>query len=99
MPSLKTVIDIVFFFLFSLPFQKEKFFIRHTHTHHPLLSSAHLSFGDSAADLGTALTGGETGRIFGDDVRSLLDDLFTLGEDELDVARIGHVGVDLSIEN
>ena len=30
-----------------------------------------------------------------DNVRALLDELLTLGQDELDVARVGHVGVDL----
>jgi hypothetical protein len=30
-----------------------------------------------------------------DDLRSLLHDLLTLGQDELDVARVRHVGVDL----
>ena len=29
----------------------------------------------------------------------LLDDFLTLGKDELDVARVGHVGVDLSLES
>lgn len=29
-------------------------------------------------------------------MRSLLDNFFGLGEDELDVARVGHVGVDLN---
>lgn len=93
MPSLTTVIEIVFSFF--PPFQKEIFV--HTHTYTPLapVSFTHLSFGNSAADLGTALTGGETGRVCGDDVRSLLDNFVGLGEDELDVARVGHVGVDL----
>lgn len=40
---------------------------------------------------------GETSRFLGDDVRSLLDNFFTLGEDELDVARVGHVGVDTTV--
>lgn len=31
-----------------------------------------------------------------DDVGPLLDDLLPLGQDELDVARVGHVGVDLA---
>jgi hypothetical protein len=81
--------------LFSLfpPFQKE-IFIQHTHP--APVSSTHLSFSNSAANLGTALTGGETGRLFGDGVWSLLDNFVGLGEDELDVARVGHVGVDLA---
>jgi hypothetical protein len=29
-------------------------------------------------------------------VRTLLDDLLTLSEDQLDVAGVGHVGVDLA---
>lgn len=96
MPSLETVIEICFLFFFFPSLSNRKVFIQHT----PLPrrsrpSSKHLSFGDGAADLGTALTGGETGRIFGDDVRSLLDNFVALGEDELDVARVGHVGVDL----
>jgi hypothetical protein len=95
MPSLKPSSKL-FSLFFPLPF-KRKIFIQHTHTHSThSYRSAHLSFSDSAADLGTALTGGETGRIFGDDVRSLLDNFFGLGEDELDVARVGHVGVDLN---
>jgi hypothetical protein len=56
----------------------------------------HLSFGDGAADLGTTLAGGETG-LAGNGKRALLDNLLALGEDELDVARVGHIGVDLGI--
>lgn len=43
------------------------------------------------------MTGAETGRVFGDDVGSLLDNFFTLGEDKLDVARVGHVWVDTTV--
>jgi hypothetical protein len=32
------------------------------------------------------------------DDRGLLDGLLSLSEDELDVARVGHVGVDLSLK-
>lgn len=64
-------------------------------THHTHLKN-YLSFSDGAADLGTTLAGGETG-LAGDGKRALLDDLLALGEDELDVARVGHVGVDLGL--
>jgi hypothetical protein len=46
-------------------------------------------------DLSTTLSRAQTGFIAGNDVRALLDDLLTLREDQLDVARVGHVGVDL----
>lgn len=59
----------------------------------------HLSFSKSATDLDTALTRRETGRFFGDDVRSLLDDFLALGEDQLDMAWVGHVRVDLEKSN
>lgn len=51
-----------------------------------------LCLGKGLADVGATLPGAEVG--LGDD-GALLDDLLGLGEDELDVARVGHVGVDL----
>ena len=53
--------------------------------------------GDGTTGLGTALAGVETGGLALDDVGTLLDDFLTLGQDELDVAGVGHVGVDLII--
>jgi hypothetical protein len=54
-----------------------------------------LSLSEGSADLGTALAGAEV--LFAlHNVGTLLDDLLTLSEDQLDVARVGHVGVDLS---
>ena len=50
---------------------------------------------DGTADLSTALAGAEASLLALDNVRALLDELLTLGKDQLDVARVGHVGVDL----
>lgn len=93
MPSLKNRHRDCFL---SFPFlSKGNFYSTHTHPSLPRTRLKCLSFGDSAADLGTTLTGGEAGRLSGNNVRSLLDNFVGLGEDELDVARVGHVGVDL----
>ena len=54
-----------------------------------------LSLGKGAADLSTTLPGVQAGLLALNDVGSLLDDFLALGEDELDVARVGHVGVNL----
>ena len=51
-----------------------------------------LCLNESTAELGTTLAGAEAGGL---NDGSLLDDLLTLGKDELDVAGVGHVGVDL----
>lgn len=55
----------------------------------------YLSGGDGLAETGTALSRAEVLVTLGDGI-GLLDDLISLGEDELDVAGVGHVGVDLS---
>lgn len=55
----------------------------------------YLSGGDGLAETGTALSRAEVLVTLGDGI-GLLDDLLSLGEDELDVAGVGHVGVDLS---
>lgn len=51
-----------------------------------------LCLDESTADLGATLAGRETDLGVGG---ALLDFLVGLGEDELDVAGVGHVGVDL----
>lgn len=51
-----------------------------------------LCLNESTADLGTTLAGRETDLLV---LGGLLDLLGSLGEDELDVAGVGHVGVDL----
>lgn len=65
---------------------------------HPRLPfKPRLCLGDGTADLGTTLAGGEAGLSLGLEGRlgTLLDLLLGLGEDKLDVAGAGHVGVDL----
>lgn len=52
-----------------------------------------LCLNESLADLGAALAGGQMGLLEGRG--TLLDLLIGLGEDELDVAGVGHVRVDL----
>jgi len=54
-----------------------------------------LSGGDSLAETGTALARVEVLAL--DNSIGLLDNLLTLGQDELDVARVGHVGVDTTV--
>lgn len=56
-----------------------------------------LGGGDGLADAGTTLPGAKVG-VTASDGLGLLDDLLTLGQDELDVAGVGHVRVDLSRE-
>jgi hypothetical protein len=51
-----------------------------------------LCLDESTADLGATLAGREADLLVG---AGLLDLLSSLGEDELDVAGVGHVGVDL----
>lgn len=46
----------------------------------------------------TTLSRVEAGGHLGGNFGSLLDDLLTLGQDELDVAGVRHVGVDLGID-
>lgn len=54
-----------------------------------------LCGGDGLAGAGTALAGVEADVLATGDGLGLLDDLLALGEDELDVAGVGHVGVNL----
>ena len=65
------------------------------HSGREFLSSVRLSGGKGLANAGTALTGVEAELLTLDDLGGLLDDLLTLGKDELDVAGARHVGVDL----
>ena len=64
-------------------------------TSHPIIPR--LCGSDGAADLRATLSGGQADLFALDDLGTLLDDLLTLGQDELDVAGVGHVGVDLEI--
>lgn len=54
-----------------------------------------LGGGDSLAGTGTTLPGVQADLLAGNSNIGLLDDLLSLGEDELDVAGVGHVWVDL----
>ncbi|KAJ3517731.1 hypothetical protein NM208_g14662 [Fusarium decemcellulare] len=54
-----------------------------------------LSGGDGLAETSAALSRAEVLLALGNGI-GLLDDLLTLGQDELDVAGVGHVGVNLS---
>ena len=64
---------------------------------HPTPASAiHLCFGDGTVDVRATLSGGEVGGVALDrGGRALLHFLGALGEDELDVAGVGHVRVNL----
>lgn len=62
-----------------------------------LAIKAHLSGSDGTADASTALAGGKVG-LLADNGLGLLDDLIGLSEDHLNVAGVGHVGVDLNAE-
>ena len=55
----------------------------------------HLRSSDGLAGGATALPGVQTGILALNDLGGLLDGLLALGEDQLDVAGVGHVGVDL----
>lgn len=70
------------------------------HHHHrciPLTNSrpSHLSGSDGLAHAGTTLSRVQATLLTRDNSLGLLDDLLSLGEDQLDVAGVGHVGVDL----
>lgn len=57
-----------------------------------------LGRGDGLGAGGTTLAGGKVEALLAVDLLGgLLDDLLTLGEDHLDVAGVGHVGVDLCV--
>lgn len=60
---------------------------------HIIRSCPNLCGGDGLAGTDGALAGGEA--LTASNLVGLLDDLLTLGQDELDVAGVGHVGVDL----
>lgn len=64
-------------------------------TYYPRHPADRLCLDESTADLSTTLAGREVSLLTLDNVGALLDDFLTLGKDELDVARVGHVGVDL----
>lgn len=67
-----------------------------THAVSPFrLVSENLRGGDGLAGADGALAGGEAELLAADNLIGLLDDLLTLGQDELDVAGVGHVRVDL----
>jgi hypothetical protein len=57
-----------------------------------------LCLSQGTADLGAALAGRQAGSLEGG-LGGLGDLLISLGEDELDVAGVGHVGVDLKGKN
>lgn len=63
-----------------------------------LVPSSHSPFAlrrsDSLSDASTALSRAQV-RITSGNSLGLLDNLLTLGQDQLDVARVRHVGVDL----
>lgn len=61
----------------------------------PYSPAIRLCLGEGTTDLGTALAGRETSLGLEGGLGTLLDLLIGLGEDELDVAGVGHVGVDL----
>jgi len=52
---------------------------------------------DGLADAGTTLAGVEAELVATNNLVGLLDDLVTLGQDELDVAGVRHVGVDTTV--
>ena len=59
-----------------------------------LAIKAHLSGSDGTVDASATLAGGKV--LLANNGLGLLDDLIGLGEDHLDVAGVGHVGVDLN---
>lgn len=56
---------------------------------------SHLRRGNCLPEARAALSGRKVGRVTADNSLGLLDDLLALGEDELDVAGVRHVRVDL----
>lgn len=62
---------------------------------HQNRTETRLCLDESTTGLDATLAGAEVLLTLGN--RGLLDDFFTLGQDELDVARVGHVGVDLDL--
>lgn len=62
--------------------------------HHNTTESGKLGGGKGLANASTTLSRGQA-LLTADNSLGLLDDLLGLGKDELDVARVGHVGVDL----
>lgn len=62
---------------------------------HPSSCRIDLGGGEGLADAGTTLPRVEADLLTGNNSVGLLDDLLSLGEDQLDVAGVRHVGVDL----
>lgn len=65
-----------------------------TTQHHQRACPGHLGGGEGLANTGTTLSRAQVS-ILGSDSIGLLDGLLSLSEDQLNVARVGHVGVDL----
>lgn len=62
---------------------------------HPSSCRLDLGGGKGLADAGTTLPGVEADLLTGNNSVGFLHNLLSLGEDQLDVAGVGHVGVDL----
>lgn len=62
---------------------------------HPSSCRIDLSGSKGLADASTTLPGVQADLLTGNNSVGLLDNLLSLGEDQLDVAGVGHVGVDL----
>jgi hypothetical protein len=71
------------------------FEIGKTHSTPFVHTGQRLCLGDGTLDLSTTLSRVQADRLAANDVGTLLDDLLTLGEDQFDVAGVGHVRVDL----
>lgn len=84
-PSLCTKVH-----MFDRPEKKPSTSPSQHHQAHP----GHLGGGDGLANASTTLPGVQAVLTTGDSV-GLLDNLLSLGEDQLDVAGVGHVRVDL----
>lgn len=71
--------------------------LRRCNRHLKILPPAYLCGSDGLAAESTTLSRAQVGVLAGNDGLGLLDNLLTLGKDELDVARVRHVGVDLNV--
>lgn len=79
------------------PVHRKSFFTKSTPASHPIPvyhEAIRLCLSQGTADLGAALAGRQAGSLEGG-LGGLGDLLISLSEDELDVAGVGHVGVDL----